>query len=487
MKKIYSKQHGIFLNSDFSVNIDAQVAGMYCIEIHASAKSWWQNTVNGRAFLKKDSMTPLINNKNVISIRGKNKLLVNDLWNGNILKGAAQTAYIVASFSAGAQTLSFSVLGKPLLSSIAVYLLENKTVELNGLKTEKRDRTPWLVFMTYQELGIASVSISAMAPQSKKDDDDIQLKIDGKIVKNEDLNAHKAWYWCGKILKGKKKEFQKEFTENTRPFRIDIVADGTPCIENIRITLEKKPILFIKQDVRPYTLKGVDRKNKNLLLWSVITIFFASLVVSIGIGAYAYQSNGMFWLSFDQSQEEGATYVLTLNETRGIITHKTPITTRYSNGDNFYGIEKDDTVTFYSQEISNEHISASGKRNQAIIIEGVSAQAKIVYVLQNRGGEWVSIPNSGEPGISGPAPAFRGHDISFFDVDGTGWDEVKSSFYVGYSNASDEVWHSWYRYEPMMKSFVFFKKNKENVANKHDFSAAEVDEEMVRESKYYKN
>lgn len=257
MKKIYEKKTDFFLVNDFSLNIDISVAGMYCIEIHVSAKSWWQNTVSGRAFLKKDSATIQLNKNGVISISKRKKLRADDLWNGNVLMGVTQTVYGIASLPADTLELSFTVSGKPTLHAISVYYLEDQALELRQLKTEKRDRAPWLSFVACQDLNFSALSISALAPRSKKDDDDIQLKIDGGIVKNENQKSHKAWYWCGKILKGSKKEFQKDFTQGNQPSRIDIIADGAPEIERVALSVKKKSTFFTKNDVRQYTYKGV--------------------------------------------------------------------------------------------------------------------------------------------------------------------------------------------------------------------------------------
>lgn len=257
MKKIYATRYDISLTHAFSASIDIKTAGMYCVEIHVSAKSWWQNTVIGRAFLKKDSATIQLNKNDVVSISKKKKLRADDLWNGNVLKGVTQTVHVIASLPSNTLELSFIVSGKPTLHAISLYYLEGQTLELQQLKTEKRDRAPWLSFMACRELNFSFLSISALAPRSKKDDDDIQLKIDGEIVSNENSKAHKEWYWCGKILKGSKKEFQKDFTQGNQPIRIDIVADGAPEIERVALTVQKKLTFFTKNDVRQYTYKGV--------------------------------------------------------------------------------------------------------------------------------------------------------------------------------------------------------------------------------------
>ncbi|MBI4272447.1 hypothetical protein HY621_01180, partial [Candidatus Uhrbacteria bacterium] len=493
-------------------------------------------------------------------------------------------------------------------------------------------------------ISLSSLSITAKAPRSGKDDDDLKLLIYVVTEKNTDTKAHRDWYWCGKVLKGEGKKFQKDFSDNDLPTRIDLAADGKPVIARLMIVLKKRHHLFTLNDVKTYSYKGlsghedynrfntdilhavnlwnaefdddypppeplhpnlvkamcyiesgigyfetrgypslpdvmqianpdnpaihtlnndgwkskkgilaqerewkvggvtlldlkgkangaspeesilwgtrwlyhcaqgitnkgtrywrpwkeavtlyngggnptyvqevydvyrrgIDHRKNPIKLWSIA---FFLLLLGGGFIAYASKDNGMFWLSFDRAKEEGIEYVLTLNEQRGMVTKKIPIATRDKNGSNTYNIQKKDAVDFFTQDISND-------RYPEIIVEGVSKYEKTVYVLQSIGREWVSIPNVGEYGVSGPA--FQGHDVSFVDIDGAGWQEVKVSWYVDYSNAQDEVWHSWYRYDPIVKAFVFTQKNKEKVTDKNDpFSTVRLDRKVYSQSKYY--
>ncbi|MBI4253392.1 VCBS repeat-containing protein [Candidatus Uhrbacteria bacterium] len=99
MKKILQKIHNAFLSDDFSESIAIERSGIYLIEITASAKSWWQNTVARRSFLKKDSLTIRINANDIVE--QKKKMRADDFWNGNVLKGNNQTVYVCMFFESG--------------------------------------------------------------------------------------------------------------------------------------------------------------------------------------------------------------------------------------------------------------------------------------------------------------------------------------------------------------------------------------------------
>lgn len=223
-------------------------------------------------------------------------------------------------------------------------------------------------------------------------------------------------------------------------------------------------------------MSDIDKRKNTIKLWSIGILLILAFLGS-GLGVYAYENHGTVWLSFDETKEEGVEYVLTLNEVRGIITWKTPIAVRYGNGKNFYDIAKTDDVTFYEYYLNDDDYPE-------IVVKGTSEYVVIVYVLQKVRGEWRIIPNTGESGGAlHPAPAFRGHDVSFPNIDGKGWREVEESFHIGYSNAQDEIWHTWYRYDPTMQAFVFIEKNKVPVKDENNlFDEIDVDPIMIRKS-----
>ncbi|MEK7648505.1 MAG: hypothetical protein AAB400_01160 [Patescibacteria group bacterium] len=256
MRAIYQKKINDIVTPSMEEHFTVDHEGLYVIEITASAKSWWQNTFDLRKFFKKDSLTIRIDDQEVAP--QKKKLRADDLWNGNVLKGNTLTVYVVMYFEAIAHSLSFTTHSKPLLDHITIFSLDQQFFELTTLKAEKRDRTPWLLFLGHTTAAFSSLSIAARAEKANDDDDDLKLVIDGTLEKNTDRTAHKDWYWCGKILKGAEKIFQKEFSDHALVSRIDIHADGAPKITALRIGIKKQMIIYSKKDVQRYTYRGPD-------------------------------------------------------------------------------------------------------------------------------------------------------------------------------------------------------------------------------------
>lgn len=261
-RKEYKKEISQAFNDSFEI-VDS---GLYVLEINASVRSWWQNTKTMRSFWKKDSLTILIDGKPTQPLQ-KKKLHADDLWNGNILKGSDQTVYVVLRFNAGSHSFSFTVRGKPFLNTIILYQIKDHAIELKKLQPEKRDRTPWLVFVFTESISLVSLAIAARTEKHQRDDDDLRLLLDGDAVKNESRNAHHDWYWCGKDLNGTSKTFQKEFTKDNSPTRIELDADGSPIIDALKLMVafqETHSQLFSIKDVKTYTSKGLNgRENYN--------------------------------------------------------------------------------------------------------------------------------------------------------------------------------------------------------------------------------
>ncbi|MBI4599304.1 transglycosylase SLT domain-containing protein [Candidatus Uhrbacteria bacterium] len=233
MKEVFRRTYKKFLTRPLDDAFELDHDGLYCIEIVSSARSWWQNTKTGRSFLKKDSTTFLLDKKNFPT--EKRKLLANDLWNGNVLKGHDKMACVITFLEKGAHLFLFPVHGAPFLDYLAVYAIENQNVEYKNLQAGIRDRTPWITFLFRESAALSSLSVIAKAEKQKRDDEDISIFVDGVVIKNESKKAHRDWYWCGKILNGKAKTFQKDFSENNTPMRIDFAADEGPAIEKLSL------------------------------------------------------------------------------------------------------------------------------------------------------------------------------------------------------------------------------------------------------------
>ncbi len=268
IKKIFNKEIGVKMGADpispfplmrynkivsssFDDTFHINQSGIYAIEVIASAKSWWQNIIGRRLLLQKDSLTILLDKRSLPSTQ-KRKLFADDPWNGNILKGSELTVHVFSYLESGEHSLSFVVHGKPFLTSVRIAVLNDHKFKLEQQISKERDRIPWLIFFIDQPLFLATLSIAASASkQMRKDDDDLGVSINGRVMQNEDKKAHRDWHWCGKILKGSTKTFSRKFTVSDAPSRIDVRADGSPRIDELSFIFQavdqspRKPRLYV--------------------------------------------------------------------------------------------------------------------------------------------------------------------------------------------------------------------------------------------------
>lgn len=235
-KKVYNKRLDRAFDEQFTIGEE----GLYAIEIRASARSWWQNTLAGRSFLRKDSLTVLFDGKPIISAPEKKRLYANDFWNGNILKGNDAVLYAVFKLSKGLTTISFVIHGQPFLETVILHTLSKNLIELANISSSKCDRSPWITCVTSKKVILRSISITAYAQKSANDDDDLQLRINGEKIKNQNPLSHRDWYWCGKVLRGQNVEYKKEFREQ-KNYVIELWADNTPSIRRLTYVFEKNP------------------------------------------------------------------------------------------------------------------------------------------------------------------------------------------------------------------------------------------------------
>lgn len=232
MKSIIRKQYNKTLEHSFDDSFDLE-KGLYLFEITASAQSWWQNTTGRRALLKQDSLTLTLNSKELFPLPQKRKLLADDLWNGNILRGNSQTIYLLTNLLKGSVSIGFSVHGKPFLQELVIYSIIDGEVAFQNLSPSKRDRIPWLTFLMSEGVMLNSISLSVIAGVVGGDDQDLQLVIDGKKELNQKNISHKEWYWCGYALRGKSLKFERRFENGNESSRIDLLADGTPIVQSL--------------------------------------------------------------------------------------------------------------------------------------------------------------------------------------------------------------------------------------------------------------
>ncbi|MBI4652884.1 hypothetical protein HY750_01385 [Candidatus Kuenenbacteria bacterium] len=74
----------------------------------------------------------------------------------------------------------------------------------------------------------------------KKDDSDLKLIINRQVQKNQEPKSHKHWFWCGQILNGNSKIFEKELNLKPDLHYVEFWADRNPVVEEIKIKIFQK-------------------------------------------------------------------------------------------------------------------------------------------------------------------------------------------------------------------------------------------------------
>jgi len=231
---------------EFNWSFEVEKEGIYGIEILSSSKSWWQNFL--KSFLRDDELSVKIDG---ISFSKKSVA-----WSGNNLKGLKKTNFFIIYLSSGIHNLNFLVDQSPLLESIRIYQIEESEISFlprDNYPIQDGNRRQWLTIVLVN-LPIKALKIEASAEEGnkffafKRDDSDLKLIIDGEIQKNEEPKSHRNWYWCGRVLKGKEKIFERELNLKPKIHYIELWADRSPKIKGIKIKLEK-PLFFLKAKV----------------------------------------------------------------------------------------------------------------------------------------------------------------------------------------------------------------------------------------------
>lgn len=242
MNPIKKDKLNISVIDDYEYIFEVAQDGIYFIEIVASAKSWWQNFKKLVSFFKDDDLALRIDNIEFPKLNGKAGLFDGEAaWNGNNLKGFSKTNIFIITFSKGSHSLKFLVDQKPLLESISIYTVlgtELNYVPEKNNPAQNGNRRQWMA-ITLVNVPIKNLNIKANAKSypNNEDDDDIKLIIDGSIQQNESGKSHKNWFWCGKILNDREKEFNQELNLSKGLHYIELWADRVPKIENINIVL----------------------------------------------------------------------------------------------------------------------------------------------------------------------------------------------------------------------------------------------------------
>lgn len=239
MRLIKQKKFNQTIKENFDYNFKVEQDGLYLIEIIASCKSWKQNLIKFISFFKDDDLTVKINDVEFLKLNGKKGLFDGEVaWNGNSLKGLFKTNIFAIYLKQDIHTIQFLVDQKPYLKSIQISKIEDlkKIVYIPTENNPAQDgnRRQWINIILVN-LPLKNLFIKAKADKRKKDDDDIKLIIDCKVQKNTESKSHKYWYWCGRILKGQDKEFNKEVNLRQGLHYIELWADRMPFLYRVEI------------------------------------------------------------------------------------------------------------------------------------------------------------------------------------------------------------------------------------------------------------
>jgi len=240
MKLLKKEELNLEIKDSFGYSFEISESGLYLIEIIASAKSWRQNLVSFKSFFQDDDLAVELDGIGFPRLNGKKDPFDGEVaWNGNNLKGVSKTNVIIAHLPKGEHKLSFSSDQIPVLEKLSVYKTENS--EINYVPKENNppqdgNRRQWITIILVN-IPLDNLNIIASADKKEFDDEDIKLIIDGKTIINNDTRWHKNWYWCGRILKGQEKEFNEKLNFSKELHYVELWADKTPSISNIKINI----------------------------------------------------------------------------------------------------------------------------------------------------------------------------------------------------------------------------------------------------------
>lgn len=164
-------------------------------------------------------------------------------WNGNQLKGTAQTIVFVLKLSKGSHNLQFipkgeaEVVGEPKIS----LLDKGGLVSLfKDIRSDEKDCQPW-VTLALINLPLAILDVSVSCQKKFLDSDDVKLIIDGQIQKNpEVIWLGKNWFWRGWQMKGKTQtdRFYSNLPEGIH--YVELWADRRPILKDVSIGIENR-------------------------------------------------------------------------------------------------------------------------------------------------------------------------------------------------------------------------------------------------------
>ncbi|MDP3697824.1 MAG: transglycosylase SLT domain-containing protein [Candidatus Taylorbacteria bacterium] len=232
------------ISKEFQYDFNISEDGLYILEISARAKSWLQNTLKFTSFFQDDDLAVEIDNRKFPKLSGKRGFFDSEAaWNGNRLAGLQQINLFCVRLTQGRHSLHFIADVSPVLETIKIYKSDDRSIGLEPSRLyqiESGNRRPWLIFVLI-DIALDKLKIQASADKKGNDDDDLQIKINGERQLNENVEApHKYWFWCGRVLKGQIKYFEKKANLLTGLHYIEFWADKTPQLIQIKLEIGKQ-------------------------------------------------------------------------------------------------------------------------------------------------------------------------------------------------------------------------------------------------------
>ena len=241
MRLILEEKFNKRVKKEFVYTFDILEKGLYVIEISGRAKSWFQNTLKLISFFKDDDLAVKIDGREFPKLSEKKGLFDSEAaWNGNKLKNLSQVNVFFIYLEAGKHALLFIADQLPLLEITRIYqVINDQNIVFEPVKNyqiESGNRRPSIIFIL-ADLALEELKIQASADQKHRDDDDLQLRITGERQINDAPKSHKYWYWCGRVLKGQSRTFDKKLNLPASLHYIELWPDHAPVVEKVGLAL----------------------------------------------------------------------------------------------------------------------------------------------------------------------------------------------------------------------------------------------------------
>lgn len=208
-------------------NFDIEIDGVYLIVISARCRNWLQNF---KLLFNDDDLAVQIDDYLFAEIKGKKREFSSaGSWNGNELKNSSKKVLFVLPLKTGMHKIVFWTDGLPVLEKIDVYQQDFKEIalpasDISGIKNFD---------VVIKDLAIEKLLIKAKADADSK----LELRVDGNIQVNQKYKRYKKWYWYGKELRGKSKEFALDRCWTNGIHSLEFYGEGKPQIELIQIKI----------------------------------------------------------------------------------------------------------------------------------------------------------------------------------------------------------------------------------------------------------